>query len=661
MVEDRGRRRTAIVLATLGGILVLVVVAAVLASGASWGAVVDSYTVTNCVLGVAFLASGVPPTWATRNPVGPLLLCAGLAHLLSAAATAMALLGLAADWPDTWLQVLSTVVIGPWQLGVGLLFPLALLLFPDGALPGPRWRWLAVVVIGCGLAQAVTGVLSQGTPYSVDATHDSALSVGLELPGYVVTALGIMTTGSFIAVVGSLVLRYRRGDARTRRQLLWPVAALLLILALNVQRVVTGDGPVLLLLAGALVPVAIAVAIVRDELFDIELVISRALLWGLSVAGVVAAYVVLVSLLARLFPTAESRWGPVVAALAVALLFAPLHRLVRRAVDRAFYGMRADPAAAAWTVGRGFGRDHGVPVVLEQACSTLRLPGLLLLDPAGRTLAAAGAVGGGPTAEIVLDHREGALGRLVVALRPGERRLHEADRRTLELIAMPLAVALVALALEEQVRQARAATVEAAEAERRHLSRELHDGVGPVLTSVAFRADAAANVMRTEPERAAELLAEIGAEVRGALDDVRRIVHDLTPVELGQGGLSEALRQRVAGWPPGAGTTVELELPEQLPVLTPAVERAAYRILTEALTNVLRHSDGRRCRVAVTANGVLGLSVDDDGRPPSSWTPGVGLRSLRDRAEELGGGASAGPFEGGWLVSAWLPLDPGPS
>jgi two-component system, NarL family, sensor kinase len=100
-----------------------------------------------------------------------------------------------------------------------------------------------------------------------------------------------------------------------------------------------------------------------------------------------------------------------------------------------------------------------------------------------------------------------------------------------------------------------------------------------------------------------------------------------------------------------------MDLRDPLPALSPAVELAAYRIASEAINNALTHSAGRRCLVTITANGTLAVTVRDDGRPPASWTPGVGLRSILERAEELGGTAAAGPTGDGWEVRARLPLD----
>jgi two-component system, NarL family, sensor kinase len=631
-----------------------------LASGIDWQRFVESYTLTNLVIGLAYLASGVPVAWLTRNVVGPLLMAAGICHLISAAATMTAVFGLEADWPTSAIRTLSTFSNGPWQFGIGLLFPFALLLFPDGRLPSRRWVWVAWLIVLSGAFQAVTGVLSDGASFSDSVEANSILSIGLEMPEPVVLIAGIAGDAAYLLVIFSLVWRFIRGDEKTKRQLMWLILAMLIIAALNTERFLTGDGPILLLLSVVLIPIALAIAIVRYQLFDIRVVLSRTLLYGLTIAVIIAAYVGIVAGLTLLVPSNAQRSVSVAAAIIVAFLFAPLRSLVQRMINRAFYGTRSDPARTAWQIGEGLRHDDDLPGVLEQTRSALRLPWISLrAEPAGNDIAAAGTAEQSPTAELPLTYRDEHVGTMIVGLRRGERELHDADRRTLELIATPLAVALHATALSDQVQQARTATVEAAAAERVRLQRELHDGVGPILTSAAFQADAASNLIHTDPAGAERLLDEIRSELRGATDDVRRVVYGLRPIELDNAGLVGAIRQRLAGLPAAerGQIKVEMDLRDPLPALSPAVELAAYRIASEAINNALTHSAGRRCLVTITANGTLAVTVRDDGRPPASWTPGVGLRSILERAEELGGTAAAGPTGDGWEVRARLPLD----
>ena len=659
-MTDHWSRWPVVVSVASGTLLTGVTLGFGLATGIGWQQFVESYSLTNMVIGLAFLASGAPVAWLTRNVVGPLLVAAGLCHLISATATMMAVFGLNADWPTSAIRALSTFSNGPWQLGIGLLFPLALLLFPDGHLPSRKWAWVAWLIVISGAFQAVTGILADGSSFSDSAEANSILSIGLELPESVVLIAGIASDAAYLLVIGALVWRFIRGDERTRRQVMWLILALLIILALNFERLLTGDGPILLLLSAVLIPVALAIAIVRYELFDIRVALSRTLLYGLTIALVIAVYVGVVAGLTLLVPSNAQRSVSVAAAIVVAFLFAPLRSLVQRMINRAFYGTRSDPARTAWQIGEGLRHDDDLPGMLEQTRSALRLPWISLRgEPDGDVIATAGTPQGIPSAGLPLTYRDNPVGTLVVGLRRGERDLHNADRRTLDLIATPLAVALHATALSEQVQQARTATVEAAAAERVRLQRELHDGVGPILTSAAFQADAASNLVHTDPAGAERLLDEIRTELRSAIDDVRRVVYGLRPIELDDAGLVGAIRQRLAGLPasqPGQ-IKVEMELPDQLPALSPAVELAAYRIASEAINNALTHSAGHRCLVAITVNGTLAVTVRDDGRPPRSWTPGVGLRSILERAEELGGTAAAGPTGDGWEVTARLPLD----
>lgn len=621
--------------------------------------VVATYTLSNLVIGVSLLVPGAVIGWfRPGHVVGTLLVASGFAHLISAAATMSMLVGLRGAWPDTLLRALSTVSTGAWQLGLPLLFPLALLLFPDGRLPGRRWTAVAVLVVVAGGYQALTGVLTDGSVLGDSPRTRSILSLGAFVPDGVSTAAGTVYLAVFPAVMAALVVRYVRGDARTRGQLQWLILAVIAALLINAQRFVTADGPILLLVSVALVPVAIGIAIVRHELLDIRLVLSRALLYALALSVVVAVYAGAVAVASLLVPSDGEKSVSIGAAILVAIGFSPLRTWLGRHVERLFYGSRADPVGTARQVGTGL-RAEDLSGALERASDALRLPWLQLRrEPDEVVVAVAGEPDQLPSASIPIDYRGESAGRLVVGLRRGESELHSSDRRVLELIATPLAVALHATSLREQVQRARTALVEAGEAERVRLQRDLHDGLGPLLASIAFRADAASNLLPAGNERAGDLLQEVRSDLRTVMDEVRRVVHGLRPVALDELGLVDALRQHVARLPAGSGgrLSVAVEAPAHIPPLSPAVALAAYRIADEALTNVLRHSAGSSCRIQLSADHDLVLTVSDDGTTPASWQPGVGLRSMSERADELGGAVTAGPVPGGWAVTARLPL-----
>jgi two-component system, NarL family, sensor kinase len=361
-------------------------------------------------------------------------------------------------------------------------------------------------------------------------------------------------------------------------------------------------------------------------------------------------------------PRARGSYGrgiPISAALVVAFAFNPVRLHLQRLTDRAFYGSRSDPAGTARRIAAHLQQPDELADALDRTREALKLPWMALDRlPDGARLAQAGAPSAGVVATVGLTYRGDPVGTLHLQLRRGETTLHDSDRHTLDLICLPLAIALHATALSEQVRQARAATVEAAASERVRLQRELHDGLGPTLTSIAFRVDAAGNTLRSDTDSAEQLISEVAADLRGVIDDVRRIVYGLRPIELDDLGLLGAVRQQVAAIPAqnGRAFAVELYAAEDLPELSAAMELAAYRIIVEGITNVLRHSTARTCAVTVTADDHLDLKISDSGTPTAAWRPGVGIRSIRDRAEELGGTATAGPHEGGWVVHAQLPL-----
>ena len=249
---------------------------------------------------------------------------------------------------------------------------------------------------------------------------------------------------------------------------------------------------------------------------------------------------------------------------------------------------------------------------------------------------------------ISLSYDGARIGELIVGLRSGQRRLGPPDLAVLELLAGPLAVALHAMALSAALQESRVGIVAAREEERRRLRRDLHDGLGPVLTGIAFKADAARNTLSAEPARASELLGQLRGDVTAAITDIRRLVYGLRPPALDDLGLVGSLRQqsaRLAQRGDGGSVAVQIDAPEPLPPLPAAVEVAAYRIITEALTNAARHSGATRIKVRLALAGHDGLRIEvhDDGGPGAGWQPGFGLLSMRERAAELGGSCEAGP------------------
>jgi signal transduction histidine kinase len=265
----------------------------------------------------------------------------------------------------------------------------------------------------------------------------------------------------------------------------------------------------------------------------------------------------------------------------------------------------------------------------------------------------------GPSESVALEHGGRQVGVLVVGVRSGEDALGVADRRVLELLAAPVAVALHAVLLSQELQRSRERLVAAREEERRRLRRDLHDGLGPILTAVTLKADAARSALHSAPERADGLLVGLRGDAKQALGDLRRVVYDLRPAALDELGLLGALGQQVDRFG-RQGLSISLNAPPALPVLPAAVEVAAYRICTEALTNIARHAHAHQVTVTVAVDGDLCLEVQDDGAASTTngdgWRPSAGLQSMNERVAEVGGTLQAGPTPTGGRVQASLPL-----
>jgi signal transduction histidine kinase len=462
---------------------------------------------------------------------------------------------------------------------------------------------------------------------------------------------------AYVGAVGALVRRYRGGDDRVRQQILWPLWGGLVTLVLFVGSALFNTDAYLSIYPVLLIPVCVSVAVLRYRLLDIRLVVSRSLLYVLLSALAIAAYLGIVAgtehLLRGIGPS-------VLAALFLAAAFNPVRVIMQQRIDRFFFGARRDPARAIAAVGARLEEPApaGLSGVLEGLCQVMRLP-WASLTVNGREIAAHGQP---PELRHAVSLRQGGdtIGELTVGVRPGEHRLDAADEQVLRLLSTSLAVAVQATLLAVELGRARGALVTTREEERSRIRRDLHDGLGPTLTAVVLKADVARRVAGSDPAAAAAMMTDLRRQVTEAIDNIRRLVHELRPPALDGLGLVGALREQATILThriDGAPLTVTIETVEPFAQLPPAVEVAAYRIATEALTNVTRHAIATTANVHLqTIDGQLRLVIDDNGVATGSWRPGFGLRSIRDRAFELGGSCQAGPYPAGGRVHVTIPL-----
>lgn len=521
------------------------------------------------------------------------------------------------------------------------------------------------------LAIAVAG-LTSGTVVGALAGWLGAQSI-LELAA-IVTALVLMTYSY-----------WRLVDPVSRRQLRLlggavVVAALSNVLLWFGPQVLFGEAlipPSTVALLGLPFPIALAIAVDRHHLFDLDSLVNRSIVYGALTAGVVVTYAATVALIGGLIPGNAPFAIALLGAGAVAVVALPLRDRLQRSVDHLMYGNRHDPDSALRRLGRRLEATLDPQTVLstlvETVAESLRSPFVAIeleREGAFRIEAAHGALPDGDRRDrevlrLPIVYRGQTVGRLVLCPRDVDEAFSPADERLVADLARQAAPAVEAVRLTADLRRSREELVATREEERRRLRRDLHDELGPAMAGSLMKLRAARSHMGSDPARATALLDDLVGDVGGMIDEIRRIAHNLRPPALDELGLVGLLRMQVAafdGEPSDRHLQVSLDAPDDLPALPAAVEVAGLRIALEGLTNAARHSHGTRARVGLAVDGdVLVVTIEDDGAGIVDGAhPGVGLTSMRERADELGGTMSVLSSEGrGTTIVARLPMATG--
>lgn len=576
-------------------------------------------------------------------------------------------------WHPVLNQVLGTLL----YCSVIILF-----IFPDGRFV-PRWtRWLAVVIL----------------PYAL-LNHFGAETSPLNPDNWP----GPLAFGPHVAFIvlgaSALLVRYRQhADPVQKQQIKWVVFGItLLIVNLLVDNFVWWIYPSLtgiyLIQAGQpavlwelfqdsswyaaqlTLAVCIAVSVFRYRLWDIDLVINRILVYGSLTALTMLLYLAVVSAMGSLFSGLANETAFFLATGLVAILFEPLRQRLQRAVNRLMYGKRDDPysvlAQLSGAVQTTYNPEDILPALAAQIGRALKIPyvALYLEQNGEEQLAASSGTAQTGLLAYPLVYQEQVIGSLRLARRAAGEEFAGSEQRLIENITRQASAAAQAVRLHKQLVRSRAQIVAEREEERRRIRRDLHDELGPILASQSLKLAAAREMIRSTPEKAEDLVDEVALQSQNTVKEIRRLVHGLRPPALDQLGLVEAVRDFVrGGWendPARPGLTFEIRVtPDVLPALPAAVEVNAYRIVLEALSNAERHAQAQYCAVdfsvetASDGSRALVVQVCDNGRGfAPQQRPGIGLRSMRERAEEIGGTfkiASQSPR--GTCVTAWLPL-----
>ncbi len=564
--------------------------------------------------------------------------------------------------------------------------------FPNGRFLTPRWRWfskaIVVLMLLLSLAVAVTPDFRQNNGVGISFPLDNPLGLAW-LPSWWGTFLGsalnlLMIFGSLASVL-SMILRFRRsrGDERQQMKLFayWTTAVIiqLIVFELVIYRLESLLVDTVwfepLLFAYNLIlfivflgfPLIIGIAIFKYRLYDIDIIINRTLVYGGLSMGIVAVYVLVVGTLGTLFQSQGNYLFALLATGFIAVLFQPVRERLQRGVNRLMFGERDDPYVVLSKLGAKLQTtttpEAMLQSVVETIATTLKLPyvAIDLADEHGQLGGANTGKAIAETTKLPLRYQNEKVGYLVVSPRsPGES-FTEREQQLLTDMAAQTGAMAYSVRLTAALQRSREKLVLTREEERRRIRRDLHDGLGPTLASQTFTIDAILDLLETDPQEAARVLRGLKSQNQETVAEIRRLVYELRPPALDELGLIGALQTQVAQFNSQSVPRIHITAkPDPLPALSAAVEVAAYRIALEATTNAVRHAQARKCDVCLSVddNGRshLRIEVSDDGIGlPQDLRPGVGLNSMQERAEELGGTLEVTNSKAGTRVTAVLP------
>ncbi|MBW3579135.1 MAG: hypothetical protein KY462_15655 [Actinobacteria bacterium] len=584
---------------------------------------------------------------------------------------ALAVLGF---WLNAWL----------WIPLLSLLFVFTPLLFPTGRLLSRRWRWLVWIVTVDLAIISIDGMLAaklvgQENP---DLVIDNPIGVeGFPHFQDVSTAgaLFVVFLASVVAAFLSLVIRYRRSRGEERLQLKWFVFAVALIPLSMPFETVPIVSPVMFSLIFLSLPVAIGVAIFKYRLYDIDVVISRTLIFAGLAAFITGIYVAIVVGVGTLIGAGDdpNLALSIVATALVAVAFQPVRERLTKVANRLVYGKRATP----YEVLSRFSSHLGETVATEQ---TLEQMARLLAEGTGAARAQVWLKAGGQMrtaaswpsdaapdlAPVVADdgslpefaqvdlavpigHQDQLLGALTLTKKRGES-INPTEHKLVEQLAAQAGLVLKnvqltadLLARLEELRESRRRLVAAQDDERRRLERDLHDGAQQQLVALKIKLGIAKTLAeREQAPRTAALVGQVAGDADDAVATLRELAHGIYPPLLAAEGLAVALQGqarkaaiRVTVTADGIG-----RYPQE-------VEAAVYFCVLEALNNTAKYANATHATVTLTdTDGDLTFAVTDDGTGfRAATTPyGQGITNITDRLHALGGEAEirSAPGEG---------------
>ena len=675
------------------------------------GSLTTSDTISNlsaAPAAVLYATLGALVVRRAGNVIGWLLLGEGAALASMEAASAYAVLGI--TQPGTLPAPELVGLLAEWSvIPVFVVLGFMLLLFPSGTLPSPRWRPFAGLAL-LATALAAAGFVVHPRTMALPAPGGDSLMVanplGISSLGPVlstvligtINALGVLLSVLLAAAIVSLVVRFRTGGREVRQQIKWLTLAVAATAFFQVMALLataaTGTGANLVTTAAdtatpimALfgIPALITVAILKHGLYQIDVIINRAIRYGLLSAALTAIYVGIVVGIGTLAGYAGGPLLTAAAALAIAVLFQPLRHRAQLLANRIVYGQRATPYQVLSDFAQDMAGQLDADVALDRMASVLagatgavRAEVWVRIGPQLRPTATWPRSSPQRTAVLLADDGElpvldstraiavrhtGELLGAITLDKPRNEPVSAVEDKLLEHLASQAALVLrnVRLTAElqatiEDLRASRRRLVQAQDEERHRIERNLHDGAQQQLVALAIQLSLLEDDAG-DPEGVLKMAAELRSGLQAALDELRALARGIYPPLLADQGLVPALKAQASKAP--------------LPVLIEAdgigryprdAEAAVYFCILEALQNVAKYSQASRATVAVSCpDSHLEFSITDDGAgfEPANVTHGTGLQGMTDRLAAVGGSLRILSQPGhGTTVSGILPTTP---
>jgi signal transduction histidine kinase len=581
--------------------------------------------------------------------------------------------GVAAAWLDRWIIVVA----------LGMFIPV-FLLFPDGKLPSRRWRpvlWLFIAsfAVTVGSFAITPGQMTGAFADIADVHVTNPLGVrALEAPLKAITQIaGFAMFASGLLAGASLFMRYRGASQEVRQQIRWlafvAAAFIVEIAVVFAVSAIAGDssdigqavGNIMFWVLQATlvvgIPLACGIAILKYHLYDLDIVVRKAVVFGLLAVFISVVYAAIVGGISALVATSSSTVLSFVAAAILAVSFQPARERARRIADRIVYGKRATPYEVLAEFSDRVGEAYASEDVLGRMATVLRdgtgASGARVLLRIGAEQREAATVGTPGVDEfgVEVTHQGEVLGELAVTMPPSEP-MNPTKQQLVEDLAAQAGLVLRNVRLIEELRASRQRLVAAQDEERQKLERNLHDGAQQQLVALAVQLKLLEQTAGTDPDRDRQLAAKLGSQANAAVEDLRDLARGIYPPLLADEGLAAALENQARK--AAVATTVESDGIGRYPQ---EVEATIYFCTLEALNNVAKYAEASRAIVRLAQrNRHVEFTVVDDGRgfDASATNYDTGLQGMADRLDAVGGELRVESRPGaGSTISGRVPME----